>query len=139
MATPTSPAFLLLHVFLFLLCSSKKGRAVSANETTKTSFHDVHADSLLPSLFNRASLLKVASRYGPCSVTGDPKTFPSAAEIVLQDDIRVKSLRTRLSMNTSTTGALDEKKTTIPSTRYVGGYTVTVGLGTPKKRLPTPL
>ncbi|KAF9662024.1 hypothetical protein SADUNF_Sadunf18G0010100 [Salix dunnii] len=133
MATPTSPAFFLLHVFLFLVCSSEKGHAVSANEITKTYFRDVHADSLLPSsvcdqsnkVFNRASSLKVASRNGPCSVTGDPKTFPSAADIVLQDDIRVKSLRTRLSMNTSTTGTLDEKKTTIPSTRYGGGYTVT--------------
>ncbi|KAJ6673864.1 ASPARTYL PROTEASE AED1 [Salix viminalis] len=143
MATPTSPAFLLLlllHVFLFLLCSSKKGHTVSANRTTKNHFHNVHANSLLPSsvcdqsnkVFNRASSLKVVSKYGPCSVTGDPKTFPSAAEIVLQDELRVKSLRTRLSMNSSTTGVLDEKKTTIPSTRY-GGYTVAVGLGTPKK------
>ncbi|KAF9662022.1 hypothetical protein SADUNF_Sadunf18G0009900 [Salix dunnii] len=137
MATPTSPAFFLLHVFLILVCSSKKGHAVSANEITKTYFRDVHADSLLPSSVcdqsNKASSLKVASRYGPCSVTGDPKTFPSAAEIVLQDDIRVKSLRTRLSMNSSTTGVLNEEKTTIPSTHNGAGYTVTVGLGTPKK------
>ncbi|KAF9662025.1 hypothetical protein SADUNF_Sadunf18G0010200 [Salix dunnii] len=49
MATPTSPAFFLLHVFLILVCSSKKGHAVSANEITKTYFRDVHADSLLPS------------------------------------------------------------------------------------------
>ncbi|KAJ6758713.1 ASPARTYL PROTEASES [Salix koriyanagi] len=139
MATPTSPAFLLLllHVFLFLLCTTNKGHTVSANETTKT----VHANSLLPSsvcdqsnkVINRASSLKVVSKYGPCSATGDPKTFPSAAEIVLQDELRVKSIRARLSMNSSTTSVLGEKKTTIPSTRYGGGYTVAVGLGTPKK------
>ncbi|KAJ6673863.1 ASPARTYL PROTEASES [Salix viminalis] len=140
MATPTSPAvllLLLLHVFLSLLCTTNKGHTVSANETTKT----VHATSLLPSsvcdqsnkVINRASSLKVVSKYGPCSATGDPKTFPSAAEIVLQDELRVKSIRARLSMNSSTTSVLGEKKTTIPSTRSGGGYTVAVGLGTPKK------
>ncbi|KAG6739175.1 hypothetical protein POTOM_056761 [Populus tomentosa] len=143
MATPISLAFL-PYVFLFLLCplcSLKKGQTVAANETTKSYFRNVNVNSLLPSsvcdhsnkVLNKASSLKVVSRYGPCTVTGDPKTFPSAAEILRQDQLRVKSIRAKLSMNSSTTGAFDEMKTTVPTTHFGGGYAVTVGLGTPKK------
>jgi hypothetical protein len=36
-------------------------------------------------------------------------------------------------MDSSTTGVFNEMKTTVPTTRFGGGYAVTVGLGTPKK------
>ncbi|KAH8482894.1 hypothetical protein H0E87_030116 [Populus deltoides] len=143
MATPISLAFL-LYVFLFLLCplcSLKKGHTVAANETTKSYFRNVNVNSLLPSsvcdqsnkVLNKASSLKVVSKYGPCTVTGDPKTFPSAAEILRQDQLRMKSIRAKLSMNSSTTGVFNEMKTTVPTTHFGGGYAVIVGLGTPKK------
>jgi len=81
------------------------------------------------------------NKYGPCiPVTGAPEkiSVPSAAEFLLQDQLRVKSFQVRLSMNPNS-GVFKEMQTTIPASIVPSGgaYVVTAGLGTPKKDFPS--
>ncbi|CAK7354036.1 unnamed protein product [Dovyalis caffra] len=124
-----------------------KGHTVQGNETTKSYFSTFKVNSLLPSsvcnqsakVLNKASSLEVVNKYGPCiQGTGhDQKTaniIPSIAETLLQDQLRADSIRAQLSLNSSSR-AFGDLQTKIPAsgTSPAGEYTVTVGLGTPKK------
>ncbi|KAJ4840725.1 hypothetical protein Tsubulata_038486 [Turnera subulata] len=99
-----------------------------------------------PSIFsvldNKASL-KVIHKHGPCTTTNHHhnQNTPTASDILIQDQARVKSIRARLS-NTlagANNNVLAADSSTLPakdgSTVGSGNYIVTVGLGTPKKDL----
>ncbi|KAB1204778.1 Protein ASPARTIC PROTEASE IN GUARD CELL 2 [Morella rubra] len=88
----------------------------------------------------RASL-KVVHRHGPCSPLKQSKEeTPTPAEILKQDQARVKSIHNRFSKSLSSDDVTEpDASTNIPaksgSTVGSGNYVVTVGLGTPKKDL----
>ncbi|KAJ6732192.1 ASPARTYL PROTEASES [Salix purpurea] len=92
---------------------------------------------------DKKASLEVVHKYGPCSRLNQDKTIaaPTHAEILLQDQSRVKSIHSRLS-NSKASGGNDVKvidATTVPakdgSVVGSGNYIVTVGLGTPQKQL----
>lgn len=95
----------------------------------------------------KKSSLKVVHKHGPCfkpysngEKAASPSPSVSHAEILRQDQSRVKSIHSRLSKNS---GSLDEIRqsddATLPakdgSVVGAGNYIVTVGIGTPKKDL----
>jgi hypothetical protein len=93
---------------------------------------------------DRKVSLKVIHKYGPCSqVQHGNSKIPTHAEILKQDELRVKSIHSRLSNKLADSGSGDlrdlEASTNIPaksgSAVGTGNYVVTVGLGTPKKEL----
>jgi hypothetical protein len=82
----------------------------------------------------------VIHKYGPCSqVQQENAKIPTHAEILKQDELRVKSIHSRLSDKLADGGGGDlrdlETSTNIPAKFSTGSYVVTVGLGTPKKEL----
>jgi ferredoxin len=93
---------------------------------------------------DRKAFLKVIHKYGPCSqVQQENSKIPTHTEILKQDELRVKSIHSRLSNKLADRGGGDlrdlEASTNIPaksgSTVGTDSYVVTVGLGTPKKEL----
>jgi hypothetical protein len=93
---------------------------------------------------DRKASLKVIHKYGPCSqVQQENSKIPTHVEILKQDELRVKSIHSRLSNKLADSGGGDlrdlEASTNIPaksgSAVGTGNYVVTVGLGTPKKEL----
>lgn len=159
MATPISSSFLsffLLSSTLLILSSSKNklGFAFAGRETIESSHlhHTVLVSSLLPSTTcgpstkgpnsNSKASLKVVHRYGPCSqLHQDKAKAPTHAEILQQDEARVKSIHSRFYKKLAGGNDLrdSEASSNIPaksgSTVGSGNYVVTVGLGTPKKDL----
>ncbi|KAG5225160.1 nucleoid DNA-binding family protein [Salix suchowensis] len=127
-----------------------EGRKIAENHHS----HTIELSSLLPSTSCKSptkvlsnndtkASLKVVHKHGPCSKLNQDKTIaaPTPAEILLQDQSRVKSIHSRLS-NPKTSGGNDVKgidATTVPakdgSVIGSGSYIVTVGLGTPQKEL----
>ncbi|XP_057957724.1 aspartyl protease family protein At5g10770-like [Malania oleifera] len=85
---------------------------------------------------NGTSLILV-HKHGPCSQLARPNlaAHSTATEILAQDQSRVDSIQSRLSK----TFRQPDKSTSIPANSGVslgsGNYIVTVGLGTPKKKL----
>jgi hypothetical protein len=93
---------------------------------------------------NGKASLKVTHKYGPCSqLHQDKSKTPTHAEILQQDELRVKSINSRLSNKLATGDNNDlrnsEASVSIPAksgrTIGTGNYVVTIGFGTPKKDL----
>ncbi|KAE8056231.1 hypothetical protein FH972_013021 [Carpinus fangiana] len=93
---------------------------------------------------NGKASLKVTHKYGPCSqLHRDKAKTPTHAEILQQDESRVKSINSRLSNKLASGDNNDLRNSkasvNIPaksgSTIGTGNYVVTIGFGTPKKDL----
>ncbi|KAJ6758706.1 ASPARTYL PROTEASE FAMILY PROTEIN putative-RELATED [Salix koriyanagi] len=140
---------------LCLLFSLEKSYGFEGRENAENHHsHTIETSSLFPSTSCKSSTkilsnndtkasLKVVHKHGPCSTLNQDKTIaaPTDTEILLQDQSRVKSIHSRLS-NRKTSGGNDVKvidATTIPAKdgSVIGSasYIVTVGLGTPQKKL----
>ncbi|XP_034199992.1 aspartyl protease family protein At5g10770-like [Prunus dulcis] len=168
MATPmiSSSSFLrffmaFFSVFLCLiLCSFENGFALAARDTKPHllphTTHTVEVNSLLPAITcspstkghnnNKASVLKVVHKHGPCSkfhkssktstTTSDEKYH---AQILEQDQARVNSIHSRLNHNNNKDPLTQSAATTLPAKSGIvigsGNYIVTVSLGTPAKQL----
>ncbi|KAH7523924.1 hypothetical protein FEM48_Zijuj06G0063700 [Ziziphus jujuba var. spinosa] len=81
--------------------------------------------------------LKVVHKYGPCNQHHEDKATvpPSHSEILLQDQSRVNSIRSRVLKNRKQTNAAVDVEAKSGDSLGSGNYIVTVGLGTPKKDL----
>uniref|UniRef100_A0A5B6ZNU0 Peptidase A1 domain-containing protein n=1 Tax=Davidia involucrata TaxID=16924 RepID=A0A5B6ZNU0_DAVIN len=150
----TSSVFLSSSLLmLFLLCSSEKGYALQGRKITERhlpqhSHVTIEIGSLLPASvcspspkgnIKRASL-KVVHRHGPCSQLGQDKAnAPSVTQILSQDQSRVDSIQSRLAFNSGKNSSLKNSQATLPANSGrllgTGNYFVTVGLGTPEKKL----
>ncbi|KAJ4707733.1 Aspartyl protease family protein [Melia azedarach] len=134
-------------VSLCLLFYSKQTCAFQVKEITH-SHTTVLISSLLPSSVcntstkagERKSSLKVVHKHGPCNkLDGDITDSPSQADqILLQDQVRVNSIHSRLSKKSVSSKIKQTDATTIPAkdgnVLDSSNYIVTVGLGTPKKQ-----
>ncbi|KAK8550591.1 hypothetical protein V6N13_119107 [Hibiscus sabdariffa] len=147
-ATIVSPALLSACLVVFcLVCSFNEGYASGERATVET--HTIQVSSLLPSsicspatqALDKKSSLRVVHKHGPCSqLHQDKANIPTHAEILLKDEARVKSIRSKLAKNLGHSTNIDQSDATnLPAKdgRVVGAgnYVVTVGLGTPKKDL----
>ncbi|KAE8735914.1 eukaryotic translation initiation factor 3 subunit B-like [Hibiscus syriacus] len=136
-------------VVVWLICCLKEGYALGRKATVES--HTIQLSSLLPSsicssatkaLDNKSSL-QVVHKHGPCSqLYQDKSNIPTHAQILLQDEDRVKSIRSKLAKNRGHSTDLDLDQTdaaSLPakdgSSVGVGNYVVTIGLGNPKKDL----
>ncbi|KAK9207778.1 hypothetical protein WN944_000125 [Citrus x changshan-huyou] len=137
------------------LCYAFEERVTAESQHELQHMHTIQLSSLLPSSVcnpstkgnAKKSSLKVVHKHGPCfkpygngEKAASPSPSVSHAEILRQDQSRVKSIHSRLSKNS---GSLDEigqtDDATLPakdgSVVGAGNYIVTVGIGTPKKDL----
>ncbi|XP_058113119.1 aspartyl protease family protein At5g10770-like [Magnolia sinica] len=104
------------------------------------SYHVIQVTSLLPkrscstpSGFNQTGL-KIVHRRGPCSPFGQEKA--STREILMQDQSRVDSLMSRISSGSQRVKTQDtEVPAQLGSSLGTQNYIVTVGFGTPEKKL----
>ncbi|KAF2575154.1 hypothetical protein F2Q70_00006331 [Brassica cretica] len=117
----------------------------------EASFHRIHASSFLPSssscvlsprASNTKSSLQVVHRHGPCSSLCSEKarTSPNHDDILRLDQIRVKSIHSKLSKKLTPQYRVSQSQSTDleardGSTLGSGNYIVTVGIGTPKHDL----
>ncbi|WRX34330.1 Xylanase inhibitor [Theobroma cacao] len=143
----------LLLLLLLLLLSLKQGYVLGRREAPADSHqlqhsHTVHVSSLLPSsvcspsakALDKKSSLQVVHKHGPCSqLHQDKANIPTHAEVLLQDEARVKSIHSRLGRNPGSSDVDETDAAQLPakdgSVVGSGNYIVTVGLGTPKKGL----
>ncbi|XP_054797537.1 aspartyl protease family protein At5g10770-like [Prosopis cineraria] len=111
----------------------------------------VSLSSLLPSHtctpftgLKKNSSLEVIQRHGPCSELkhgkANPKTIPTHFDILTEDQARVASIHSMLSIRRFNRGNMKQlDSTNIPVKSGLpintGGYIVTVGLGSPKTNL----
>ncbi|KAK8706669.1 hypothetical protein V6N13_057748 [Hibiscus sabdariffa] len=138
-----------LVVFLcIIVLSFKEGNATAEPESHQhQQTHTIQVASLLPSSFcspapaaakamEKKSFLRVTHKHGPCS---DKANIPSPAQILHQDEARVKSIHSKLASTHSHSHGKVTNVANLPAKdgRVVGSsnYIVTVGLGTPKKDL----
>ncbi|KAK8602619.1 hypothetical protein V6N13_057749 [Hibiscus sabdariffa] len=139
------PTFLSANKLLFCLCLivySLEGFFSAAQSHQLQHTHTIHVATLLPSSvctsqgWDKNSYIPLVHKHGPCSQLHQHK--PTPAEILLQDQGRVKSIHSKLA-NASNLGFTNAKHTDLPakdgSVIGSGNYIVTVGLGTPKKDL----
>ncbi|KAI3705529.1 hypothetical protein L1987_75768 [Smallanthus sonchifolius] len=141
----SSHSLILLLSFLFVLFATRIESASEEEEVRH--YHTLQLSSLLPSSVcnpstignKRKGSLEVVHKHGPCSsLTADMVKPLTVEETLTHDQSRVDSIRARLAINTGKKDLLGSKAT-IPaksgSTIGSGNYIVTVGLGTPKKKL----
>ncbi|XVE97302.1 hypothetical protein REPUB_Repub03eG0008000 [Reevesia pubescens] len=151
-ATTISPAFLSAYFLLLLVlfCSLNEGYAFGRRATAESHqlqhSHTIQVSSLLPSSVcspsakGEKSSLPVVHKHGPCSqLHQDKANIPTHAEILLQDEARVKSIHSKLANNQDSSNVELNDAANLPakdgSVVGSGNYIVTVGLGTPKKDL----
>ncbi|XP_076917010.1 aspartyl protease family protein At5g10770-like [Bidens hawaiensis] len=145
MSSPNSLVLLLCSLSLYLVLVAARKEFVV--DTSEDNYHTLRLTSLFPSSTcnpsnkdgKKRGSLEVVHKHGPCSKFSKDIVKPlTIEEIITQDQLRVSSLRARLTTNTSKQDMLDSK-TTLPaksgSTIGSGNYIVTVGFGTPKKDL----
>ncbi|OMO61533.1 hypothetical protein CCACVL1_23441 [Corchorus capsularis] len=148
--TTISSTFLSALLLLFLVCSLKEGYALGlgrrCRSMTATSFSiDIPSMStlfFLPTCHSSAqasdkkSSLRVVHKHGPCSrLHQDKATIPTHAEILRQDEARVKSIHSKFANNKGQ-GSINDAANLPDNDGSVvgsGNYIVTMGLGTPKK------
>ncbi|GAB4854565.1 hypothetical protein Ancab_023146 [Ancistrocladus abbreviatus] len=141
----------ILFTFLLsvILCLNEAHSRQSTEESPGEFYHVVETRSLFPEQSCKPSAptgekhgatLEVVHRHGPCSKlnSGKANNMPSFTEILERDQARVNSIRSRVSLNSGRSQAV-EKAATLPaldgSTIGSANYIVTIGLGTPKKDL----
>ncbi|KAK8509374.1 hypothetical protein V6N12_018451 [Hibiscus sabdariffa] len=154
-----SPSFLSANKLLVYVClvvfSLKEGYAtVESHHPQYNHTHAIHVASLFPSSVcssaaaaaaaaqgrDTTSSLSVVHKHGPCSQLHQERAnIPTHAEILLQDQARVKSIHSKLAKNLGLTNVKQTDTANLPakdgSVVGSGNYIVTVGLGTPKKDL----
>ncbi|KAE8733259.1 hypothetical protein F3Y22_tig00001425pilonHSYRG00009 [Hibiscus syriacus] len=152
-ATSIPPAFLSANELLLFLClivCSLEGFSCAESHQYQYT-HTIHVASLLPSsactsdaaaqAWDKDSSLSVVHKHGPCSQLHQEKaSIPTHAQILLQDEVRVKSIHSKLAKNLDLNNAKQtDAAAQLPakdgSLIGSGNYIVTVGLGTPKKDL----
>ncbi|KAH6774287.1 Eukaryotic aspartyl protease family protein [Perilla frutescens var. frutescens] len=150
--------FLLFSSLLLILisCFLERSNAVEGSH-----FHSVEISSFFPAdVCSRSTIkggstlqstLEVFHKHGPCSKKGANKA-PALSEVLTHDQARVESIHARINSNSninninninlnsnSNSNELKGKKANLPvqSGRSLGSgnYIVTVGLGTPTRRL----
>ncbi|XVF35710.1 hypothetical protein REPUB_Repub18cG0169600 [Reevesia pubescens] len=139
-------AYLLILFLLCFVCSFKEGYASLGRREAAADSHSILVSSLLPSsvcsssakALDKKSSLPVVHKHGPCSqLHQDKANIPTHAEILLQDEARVKSIHSKLVKNQGSSNVEQTDSARIPakdgSVVGSGNYIVTVGLGTPKK------
>ncbi|OMO90654.1 Peptidase A1 [Corchorus olitorius] len=127
-----------------LVCSFNSEGAAAAIQHR----HTIHVSSLLPSSIcqssaqelDKKSSLRVVHKHGPCSeLHQDKANIPTHAEILLQDEARVKSIHSKFANKGSINDIDQNDAANLPakdgSVVGSGNYIVTVGLGSPKKDL----
>ncbi|PPR90735.1 hypothetical protein GOBAR_AA29951 [Gossypium barbadense] len=152
--TIISPTFLSAYLLLLcLVCCLKEGYGLGRRATAESHHlehsHTIQVTSLLPSSIcspatkelNKKSSLRVVHKHGPCSQLHrqDKANIPTDAEILRQDEARVKSIHLKLARSSGSSNVDQIDATNLPakdgSVVGSGNYVVTVGLGTPKKDL----
>ncbi|TYJ32856.1 hypothetical protein E1A91_A05G065000v1 [Gossypium mustelinum] len=152
--TIISPNFLSAYLLLLcLVCCLKEGYGLGRRATAESHHlehsHTIQVSSLLPSSIcspatrelNKKSSLRVVHKHGPCSQLHrqDKANIPTDAEILRQDESRVKSIHLKLARSSGSSNVDQIDATNLPakdgSVVGSGNYVVTVGLGTPKKDL----
>ncbi|KAI3705597.1 hypothetical protein L1987_75836 [Smallanthus sonchifolius] len=139
--------FICSFSLFFLLVIGRKELALETSEEEAHHYHTLHLSSFFPSSVCNLSIkgdkkrgsLEVVHKHGPCSKFNKDMVKPlTVEETITQDQLRVDSIKARLTINTWKKDILDSK-TTLPaksgSTIGSGNYIVTIGLGTPKKDL----
>ncbi|XP_012452052.1 aspartyl protease family protein At5g10770 [Gossypium raimondii] len=144
------PTFLSANKLLVFVClivlSLKEGYATAEAES-----HTIHVASLLPSSvctppatakgLDKKSSLQVIHKHGPCSQPHEEKAnIPTHAQILLLDEVRVKSIHSKLAKNLGSVNVMKkDAAANLPakdgSVVGSGNYIITMGLGTPKKNL----
>ncbi|URD94290.1 Eukaryotic aspartyl protease [Musa troglodytarum] len=127
-----SSALLTCSCVLFLLLSY---RSHLANGEEAQRYHVVQRRSLNPGavcsslkdLVPVIKILRLVSRYGPCSPF-ETKELPSLEQILLKDQLRVNYL-----LKGVVKSQLDDSKVSIPAEYGGGEYVITVGYGTPSR------
>ncbi|XP_039057140.1 aspartyl protease family protein At5g10770-like [Hibiscus syriacus] len=109
--------------------------------------HAIHVASLLLSSVcssdasaqaSDKNSLSVVHKHGQCSqLHREEANIPTQAEILLQDEARVKYIHSKLAKNLGLTNVKKTANVNLPAKddSLVGNYIVTIGLGTPKKDL----
>ncbi|KAL4333107.1 hypothetical protein GQ457_07G043870 [Hibiscus cannabinus] len=140
----------LLSAYLAVVClvfTLKEGYAFGRTPTVES--YTIQVSSLLrcssctsaTKALDKKSSLQVVDKHGPCSqLYQDKANIPTHAQILLQDEARVKSIHSKLAKDLGRSTNLDQTDAvSLPakdgSVIGVGNYVVTVGLGTPKKDL----
>ncbi|KAJ9545909.1 hypothetical protein OSB04_025616 [Centaurea solstitialis] len=135
--------------FFFFLVVARKQHVLETKEDITNHYHILQTVSFLPSSIcsrstkghKKKGRVEVVHKHGPCSTFSKDMVKPlSVEEILSLDQNRVKSINSRLTINTdSKNNTLGTSKTTLPAKSGItigsGNYIVTVGLGTPKKDL----
>nr|GMD77318.1 aspartyl protease family protein At5g10770-like [Ipomoea batatas] len=131
----------MMVMMMMISCSLEKGIASEAH------YHTLPLTSMLPPLVcnpttskgpGRKASMNVVHRFGPCSGRGGDS--PTIKEILLRDQSRVESIQARLrslNNNNGQMGAGESETVDLPAVHPGGGgnYIVTVGLGTPPKKV----
>ncbi|OMO61542.1 Peptidase A1 [Corchorus capsularis] len=138
-----SSSFLSALLLVCLVCSFNSEGAAAIQHR-----HTIHVSSLLPSSIcqssaqelDKKSSLRVVHKHGPCSeLHQDKANIPTHAEILLQDEARVKSIHSKFANKGSINDIDQNDAANLPakdgSVVGSGNYIVSVGLGTPKKDL----
>ncbi|TYJ30119.1 hypothetical protein E1A91_A06G112800v1 [Gossypium mustelinum] len=149
-AVTVLPTFLSANKLLVFVClivlSLKEGYATAEAET-----HTIHVASLSPSSvctppatakgLDKKSSLQVIHKHGPCPQLHEEKAnIPTHAQILLLDEVRVKSIHSKLAKNLGSVNVMKkDAAANLPakdgSVVGSGNYIVTTGLGTPKNNL----
>ncbi|KAJ9546032.1 hypothetical protein OSB04_025739 [Centaurea solstitialis] len=133
---------LLSSPFFLFLVVARKQHGLETKEAITNHYHNLETTSFQPSSIcirstkgdKKTGTLEVVHKHGPCSTFSKGKDKPlSMEEILTLDQNRVKSIRSRLTINTQGSKATFPPKT--ESTDLGDIYVVKVGLGTPKKDL----
>ncbi|XP_076897286.1 aspartyl protease family protein At5g10770-like [Bidens hawaiensis] len=134
--------------FVFPAATTESALKTSEEDEAGHHYHTLKLTSLLPSSVCNSSpagnkrakgSLEVVHKHGPCStLSEDTAKLLTVEEILTHDQSRVNSIRARLAINNGNKDILGSKAT-IPAksgtTIGSGNYFVTVGLGTPPKKL----
>ncbi|KAJ9546033.1 hypothetical protein OSB04_025740 [Centaurea solstitialis] len=132
---------LLSSSFSLFLVVARKQHGLETKEAITNHYHNLETTSFQPSSIctrstkgdKKRGTLEVVHRHGPCSTfSKDRVKHLSVREILTLDQNKVKSIMSRLTINTQGSKATFSAK---PERTGLGNYIVRVGLGTPKKDL----
>ncbi|XP_065850071.1 aspartyl protease family protein At5g10770-like [Euphorbia lathyris] len=135
-------------VFSLLRCEGVhafEGRKIAENNEhlLQLQLNDLlpsHACKLSTTVGENATSMKVVHKHGPCSQLSENVAAPNLLETLIQDQARVDSINSKILWSSDQSDVRETDATKLPATSGVslgtGNYVVTVGFGTPMKKLP---
>ncbi|XP_050218305.1 aspartyl protease family protein At5g10770-like [Mercurialis annua] len=151
MATSIVSYLLNLWLLIFLsknVNSAFDGRKIAQHNTNLQFIHTIQVTIFLPLPHCKHStkagkenkaLLKVVHKHGPCSkLNQENANAPNLKDVLLEDQFRVDSIRSKLEAGRSDAKQTDGVKLPAENGRSLGSgnYVVSIGLGSPEQEVP---